>query len=185
VLDNPAGHAPLDGGLFIYLSGEASSFGAQLTAHWDIDDAVTTMLAVKANLFDHKALERPLGAGSEPGRARNGVAAMSIFCEKLCENRLSLCRLSPAVSVTYKHNTLRRGCRSPVIPSKGEVARRYLASVRGSKYSAAHSRARATFTTAQVRHRNKRARLCRKESSAMSQCPLPASSTRSMREAQT
>jgi LPS sulfotransferase NodH len=164
VLDNPVGFGLLDGGLFIHLFREdmlkqaVSEHFAQLTGRWGIDDTVTTTPAVNPNFFDYKAIDRILNDLSEQDRdwrvflARNGSVPMSISYEKLCEDPFGFVA-AIARRLGTDPNTLRRSysetvspsASDPMLPSKGEVAQRYLASVPRSKDLRARRRARLTI----------------------------------------
>jgi LPS sulfotransferase NodH len=161
VLDNPVGHRLLDGGLFIYLYREnllmqaVSERFAQLTGRWGIDDTVTTWPAANPNFFDDEAVDRTMNDLSEQDRgwrvflARNGVAPMSCSYERLCEDPFGFV-MAIASRLGIDPDTLRRGYsetaspseNDPALPSKGEVARHYLASVTRSKDPSVHSNAR-------------------------------------------
>ena len=149
VLDNPVGRRLLDGGLFIHLYREdmlkqaVSAHFAQLTGRWGIDDTVTTAPAVDPDFFEIKAIDETLNDLSEQDRAwrvflaRNGAAPMSISYEKLCENPFGFVA-AIARRLGVDPALLRRGYSEtepppeadPKLPSKSEVARRYLAKVR-------------------------------------------------------
>lgn len=152
VLDNPIGHNLLEGGLFVCLYRDdmlkqaISEYFGQLTGRWGIDDTVTTTPAANPNFFDTKAIDWTLNDLSEQDRswrvflARNGIAPMSISYEKLCEDPFGFVE-AIAHRLGVDTNTLRRGYSEtisayqgdPGIPSKAEVAQRYLASIRGRK----------------------------------------------------
>ena len=160
VLDNPVGHGLLDGALFIYIYREnllmqavSERFG-QLTGRWGIDDTVTTWPAENPNFFDPKAIDRTLTDLSEQDRgwrvflARNGVAPMSVSYERLCEDPFGFV-MAVARRLGMDPDTLRRGYSEtvspietdPALPSKGEVARHYMASITRSKDPALNGRA--------------------------------------------
>ena len=147
-LNNPLGRELLDGGLFIHLYRQdmlkqaVSEHFAQLTGRWGIDDTITTAPAANPDFFDHEAIDRALCDLSEQDRnwrvflARNGGVTMSISYEKLCEDPFGFVE-AVARRLGVNPDTLRRGYSEtvtstesdPGLPSKGEVVRRYLASV--------------------------------------------------------
>jgi LPS sulfotransferase NodH len=146
VLDNPIGHELFDGALFVHLYREdmlkqaVSEHFAQLTGRWGIDDTVTTAPAASPDFFDHEAIDNALNDLSEQDRgwrlflARQGVAPMSISYEKLCEDPFGFVK-AIACRLGVDPGTLREGYSEtastsegdPRLPSKSEVARRYLA----------------------------------------------------------
>jgi LPS sulfotransferase NodH len=152
VLNNPIGYRLFDGGLFIHLYREdllkqaVSEHFAQLTGRWGIDDTVTTPPAPNPNFFDHEAIDRILLDLSEQDRrwrvflARDGVVPISISYEKLCEDPFG-CVQAIASRLEIDPETLRGGYSetvtlfkgAPMLPSKDEVARRYLTFVPLSK----------------------------------------------------
>jgi len=151
VLDNPVGYSFLRGGLFVHLVrdnllGQAiSTHFANLTGRWGIDGAVTTVPAVRPKFFDVAAIDRTLEDIAEQNRgwrvllAKNGVSAISIAYERLCEKdpfefvvllakRLGietglLCKGYSEAGSAYREGDLD-------IPRKNEVARRYVEAVR-------------------------------------------------------
>ncbi len=146
VLDNPAGHRLLDGGLFVYLFREdllrqaVSEHFGQLTGRWGIDDAVTTPPALGGDYYDVAAIDRAVNDLSEQERgwrvflARRGAAAMSISYEKLCEDPFSFVAaiarrvgVDPATLGQGYSETAGRNSDDEERPSKAEAARRYLA----------------------------------------------------------
>jgi len=149
VLDNPVGRRLLDGGLFIHLYRDdmlkqaVSAHFAQLTGRWGIDDTVTTEPAINPDFFEVKAIDETLNNLSEQDRgwrvflARNGVAPMSISYETLCKDPFAFV-VAIARRLGMDPGQLRQGYSEteppseadPKLPSKGEVARRYLAAVR-------------------------------------------------------
>ena len=149
VLDNPVGRRLLDGGLFIHLYRDdmlkqaVSAHFAQLTGRWGIDDAVTTDPEVNPDFFNVKAIDATLNnlAGQDTGwrvfLARNGVAPMSVSYETLCKDPFAFV-VAIARRLGMDPGLLRQGYSEteppseadPKLPSKGEVARRYLAAVR-------------------------------------------------------
>lgn len=149
VLDNAVGRALLDKGLFIFLYrenllGQAISerFG-QLTGRWGTDDAVTTPPATNPDFFDNEAIDRAIEDLSEQERrwrvflARNGVSPMSISYERLCQDPFGFVSavagqlgVDPA-ALRHGYSEANSTFEDPALPSKGEVARRYLAAKRG------------------------------------------------------
>jgi LPS sulfotransferase NodH len=147
-LNNPIGHNLLDGGLFIHLYRQdmlkqaVSEHFAQLTGRWGIDDTVTAPPVANPNFFDPEAIDRWLNELSEQDRnwrvffARNGISAMSISYEELCEDPFGFVE-AVARRLGMDPGTLRRGYSETVAPSgidpghpsKAEVARHYVASV--------------------------------------------------------
>jgi LPS sulfotransferase NodH len=146
-LNNPVGDELLKDALFIYLYREdmlkqaVSEHFGQLTGRWGIDDAVTTPPAASPDFFDPEAVDRALIDLAEQDRgwrvflARRGVAPMSISYERLCENPFTFVE-AIARRLDIDPGTLRKGYSEtassegdPTLPSKGEVAKRYLASV--------------------------------------------------------
>jgi LPS sulfotransferase NodH len=148
-LDNPLGRDLLKDGLFVYLYREdmlkqaVSEHVAQLTGRWGIDDTVTTAPVADPDFFDTAGIDRALNDLAEQDRgwrlflARNGVTPMTISYESLCEDPFAFVE-SIAGRLAIDPTTLRRGYseavapseRDPSLPSKGDIARHYLASVR-------------------------------------------------------
>lgn len=149
VLDNPIGDKLLDGGLFIQLYREdllaqaISTQFANLTGKWDIDDTRATAPAAQPDFFDISGIDQTLEGLAEHDRcwrtflARNGLTPMTISYERLCEDPAGLvARIARRVG--FGPGALRRGYNEvgeraagdPGLPSKHEVARRYLAAIR-------------------------------------------------------
>jgi len=149
VLDNPVGRKFLDGGLFIHIFREdllkqaVSRNFAYVTGRWGIDDTVTTAPMAQADLFDFGGINRELETLADEDRgwrvflARNGLAPISISYEQLCKDPTGLVA-AIAERVGVDPRTLRQGYSEaampsqadPALPTKGEITRRYLASVR-------------------------------------------------------
>lgn len=149
VLDNPVGFRLLDGGLFIHLYREdllaqaVSTHFANLTGRWDIDDALATVPAVQPDFFDAATIDRVLDGLAEQDQgwrlflARNGLSPISVSYERLCEDPYGVVT-AIARRLGIDPATLRRGYSEagapseddPALPSKREVARRYLATAR-------------------------------------------------------
>jgi LPS sulfotransferase NodH len=149
VLNNPVGWRLLDGGLFIHLYREdllrqaVSAYFSFVTGRWGIDDTVTTAPVPQSDLFDVASLQRMLTELAEADRewrlllAQNGLAAMSISYERLC-NDTSGFVAAIARRLGIDPATLRHGYSEgsepvqddPSLPSKSEVVRHYLAAVR-------------------------------------------------------
>lgn len=147
-LNNAVGDELFRDGLFIYLYREdllrqaVSEHFAQLTGRWGIDDTVTTTPADCADFFDTAAIDRALNDLAEQDRgwrvfmARRGAVPMSISYERLCEDPFAFVE-AIASRLGIDPATLRRGYSEagassesdPTLPSKAEVARRYLASL--------------------------------------------------------
>ena len=149
VLENPIGYRFLEGALFVNLYREdllkqaVSEHFGQLTGRWGIDDAVTTQPTPNPNFFDFDAIDHALASLSEQDRgwrtflARRGAVPMSISYEALCEDPFSfVCAV--ALRAGVDPGTLRRGytetaayvSTDPTIPSKADVASRYLSASR-------------------------------------------------------
>ena len=147
VLDNNVGCRLLDGSVFIYLYREdllkqaVSRNFAYLTGQWGDDEAVSTAPLPRPDLLEPKAVDRELRTLADEDRgwrvflAQNGLAPMSISYEQLCKDPSSFV-VEIARRVGIDPATLRQGYSEPVAPvgfedprrpSKGEVARRYLA----------------------------------------------------------
>jgi LPS sulfotransferase NodH len=150
VLDNPVGRKLLDGGLFIYLFREdllkqaVSRNYSYLTGRWGDDDTVSTAPSEQTDLLEVAGVDRELETLADEDRgwrvflAKNGLSPMSISYEQLCEDPP---RFVAAIArrLGIDPDTLRQGYSEPIgslagddpaLPSKGEVARRYLAAVR-------------------------------------------------------
>jgi trehalose 2-sulfotransferase len=149
VLDNPVGHAVLEGGLFIHLYREdllaqaVSTHFANLTGRWSIDDAVTTVPASDRDFFDVAAIDRAVEELAEQDRgwrlflARNGLPAISISYERLCEDPAGFVAqvarragLDPGVLPRDYSEASSPTGDDPSLPRKSEVIRRYLAATR-------------------------------------------------------
>jgi LPS sulfotransferase NodH len=162
VLDNPVGHRLLDGGLFIHIFREdllkqaISRNFAYSTGRWGIDDTVTTAPSAQSDLLEVGGINRELETLADEDRgwrlflARNGLSPMSISYEQLCKNPTGFVA-AIAERVGIDPRTLRQGYSEPVapsgeddpaLPSKSEVMKRYLASVR-KLHGAGPARARA------------------------------------------
>jgi LPS sulfotransferase NodH len=172
VLDNPVGHHLFDGGLFIHIFREdllkqaVSRNFAYLTGRWGIDDTVTTAPSTRSDLLDVAGIDRELETLADEDRgwrvflARNGVSPMSISYEQLCKDPT---RFVAAIAqrVGINPRTLPQDYREPVtpsreddpsLPSRSEVIRRYLASVRKLHGpGAAEARASESLIAAQPR----------------------------------
>jgi trehalose 2-sulfotransferase len=145
-LTNPVGDALLENTLFIQLYREdilqqaVSEHFGQLTGRWGIDDSVTTPPAANPNFFDPAAVDRAVNDLADQDRgwrvlfARRGVVPVLISYERLCEDPFSFLE-AIARRVGIDPLTLRRGYSEttppagsdPVLPSKNDVARHYLA----------------------------------------------------------
>jgi LPS sulfotransferase NodH len=150
VLDNPTGRKLLDGALFIHLFREdllrqtVSRNFSYVTGRWGDDDAVTTAPMPQGDLLTPAGIDREMLILAEEDRewrvllARNGLAPLTISYERLCDD-------PPAFIATIAERlgidprTLRQGYSeappprqedAPALPSKAEVARRYVAAVR-------------------------------------------------------
>jgi LPS sulfotransferase NodH len=149
VLDNSVGHRLFDDAVFVYLYREdllrqaVSERFAQLTGRWGIDDTVTTPPAANPDFFDVAGIDWALVdlANQERGwrvfMARNGVSPLSISYERLCEDPFAFV-VAIARRLGVDPATLRQGYSEvaltekadPGLPSKSEVASRYVASAR-------------------------------------------------------
>ncbi len=150
VLDNPVGQRLLDGGLFIHIFREdllrqaVSRNFAYITGRWGIDDTVTTAPSARLDLLDVAGIDRELKtlAAEDSGwrlfLARNGLFPMSISYEQLCKDPTGFVT-AVAERIGIDPRTLPQGYSEPVstsevddpsLPSKSEVIKRYLASVR-------------------------------------------------------
>jgi LPS sulfotransferase NodH len=150
VLDNPMGWKLLDRGLFIYLFREdllqqaVSRCFAYVTGRWGIDDTVSTAPATASEVLDVAGVDRQVEILADEDRgwrvflARNGLCPMSISYEQLCENPSAFVA-TIARRLGIDPSTLRQGYNEATapsreddsaLPSKGEVTRRYLESVR-------------------------------------------------------
>ena len=150
VLDNSVGHRLLNRGLFIHLYREdllrqtISRNFSYVTGRWGDDDAVTTTPMPQSDLLDVRGIDREMQTLADEDRewrvflARNGLAPMSISYEQLCKDPPGFVA-AIAQRLGIDPATLRRGYSEPIapsredvsrLPSKGEVARRYLAAVR-------------------------------------------------------
>jgi len=150
VLDNPVGRKLLDGGLFIYifredlLSQAVSRNFAYITGQWGIDDAITTTPAKQADLLEIKGINRELNTLADEDRgwriflAKNGLFPLTVSYEQLCKDPNGFVT-AIANRIGIDPETLPRGYAEPsaqaskidsALPSKEEVIRRYLTSVR-------------------------------------------------------
>jgi LPS sulfotransferase NodH len=151
VLDNPVGRTLLDGGLFIYLFREdllqqaVSRNFAYVTGRWGIDDAVTTAPVSASDLLNVKGIDRELETLADEDRgwrvflARNGLSPISVSYEQLCKEPFKFVA-TIADRIGIDPGTLDQGYTEPAsptarkgdpsLPSKEEVVRRYLATVR-------------------------------------------------------
>ena len=147
-LANSIGDELLDDTLFIQLYREdilkqaVSEHFGQLTGRWGIDDSVTTTPAANPNFLDPGAVDRALNDLADQDRgwrvffARRGIVPLSMSYERLCEDPFSFLEVI-ARRVGVDPATLRRGYSEtaprsvddPALPSKGEVARHYLAAM--------------------------------------------------------
>ncbi len=150
VLDNPVGLKHLDGALFIHIFREnllqqaISRNYAFATGRWGIDDTVTTAPLAATDVLSVAGVDRELKILADEDRgwrvflARNGLSPMTISYEKFCEapsgfvtaiaNRLGIdpdtLRLDYSEPVSPARND------DPALPSRSEIANRYLAAVR-------------------------------------------------------
>lgn len=150
VLDNPTGRALLAGGVFVHLYREnllkqaVSGLFATMTGRWGIDDARTTTPLAHDLFYDTALLDRIVQALAEEDLgwrvflARNGLAALSISYEHLCKDPFSFV-VTVAEHLGLDPSALRAGYSEaaesgresdPELPSRSEVARRYVAAVR-------------------------------------------------------
>ncbi len=151
VLDNPLGQELLRGALFVHLTREdllkqaVSEHVSQLTGRWGIDDTVTTPPAQNPDFFDTAAIDHALTDISEQDRgwrvliARQGAVPMSISYERLCldpagfvaaiASRLDVDPV--ALRAGYSETPTPEAGAAPGVPSKHDIARRYLAAMSG------------------------------------------------------
>jgi LPS sulfotransferase NodH len=150
VLDNPVGRNLLDGGLFVHLYRDdllkqaVSAHFAHLTGRWSIDDTLSTVPAEQPDFFDARTLDRTLRGLAEEDLgwrvflARNGLSPISISYEQLCKDPHGFI-IAVARRLGLDPARLRQGYREaagsqtesdPGLPSKTEVARRYVATFR-------------------------------------------------------
>jgi LPS sulfotransferase NodH len=150
VLDNAVGRKLLDRGTFIYLFREellkqaVSRNFSYLTGRWGDDDTVSTAPSAQPDLLAVRGIDRELETLADEDRgwrvflAKNGLSPMSISYEKLCRDPSGFIALI-ARRLGVDPQTLRQGYSEPIapsgkddpaLPSKGDVARRYLAAVR-------------------------------------------------------
>jgi LPS sulfotransferase NodH len=150
VLDNPTGRKLLDGGVFIHLYRDdllkqaVSTHFSNLTGRWSIDDTRSTAPAAQPNFFDAAALDRTLHRLAEDDLgwrvllARNGLGPLSISYEQLCKDPAGFVA-TIARRMGVDPATLRQGYNEPAnppteaepgLPSRSEVARRYVAAYR-------------------------------------------------------
>jgi len=148
VLENPIGHKLLDGGLFIYIFREnllqqtISRNFAYLTGRWGIDDTVTTTPMNRPDLLEVHGIDRELETLADEDRgwrvflARNGLSPISISYEQLCKDPAGfVATISRRVgvdpsTVNQDYSETETLGAIPSLPTKAEVARRYLNSVR-------------------------------------------------------
>jgi LPS sulfotransferase NodH len=149
VLDNPVGRKLLEGGYFIHLFREdllkqaVSAYFAYVTGRWGFDDAVTTPPAAQADLFDSRGIDQTVENLANDDRewrlfmARNGLSAISISYEQLCNDPVGVvAAIAQRIGIDpggLRHGYSEAGMPSESdspLPSKSEVARRYLASAR-------------------------------------------------------
>lgn len=150
VLNNPVGRRLLDGGVFIHLFREdllrqaVSHNFSYLTGRWGDDDTVTTSPSPETDLLEPHKIDRQMAALADEDRewrlllARNGLAPLSISYEQLCRDPSAFIA-EIASRVGFDPGALRHGYsdsiasplpEDPSLPSKSEVARRYLAALR-------------------------------------------------------
>lgn len=150
VLDNPVGYKLLDGGIFIHLFREdllkqaVSRNYAYATGRWGIDDTVTTAPTETGDLLEAKGIDRELETLADEDRgwrimlARNGLSPMSISYEQLCRDPGGFVT-AIARRLGIDPSTIHHGYNEPIeppaesdpgLPSKTDVTRRYLATVR-------------------------------------------------------
>jgi LPS sulfotransferase NodH len=157
-LENPVGDELLADTLFIQLYREdilkqaVSEHFGQLTGQWGIDASVTTPPATDPNFLDPVAVDRALNDLADQDRgwrvffARRGVIPLSISYERLCENPFSFLEVI-ARRIGVDPGTLRRGysetesgsAADPGLPSKGDVARHYLAAMASQRAATSQS----------------------------------------------
>lgn len=156
-LDNPIGEELLADTLFIQLHREdllqqaVSEHFSRLTGKWGIDDSITTTPAAHPDFHDSRAVDRILNELADQDRgwrvffARRGVVPLSISYERLCANPFDFLE-TIARRLGIDPATLRRGYSesasssedNPALPSKGEVARRYLTAMTGLRSAGLH-----------------------------------------------
>jgi LPS sulfotransferase NodH len=157
-LDNSIGDELLEDTLFIQLYREdilkqaVSEHFGQLTGQWGIDDSVTTTPAANPNFLDPGAIDWALNDLADQDRgwrvffARRGIVPLSISYERLCEDPFSFLE-EIARRLGIDPLTLRRGYSEtaprfeadPALPSKGEVARHYLAAMASRRSGASQT----------------------------------------------
>jgi LPS sulfotransferase NodH len=147
-LDNSIGDELLADTLFIQLYREdilkqaVSEHFGQLTGQWGIDDSVTTTPAANPNFLDPAAVDRAVNDLADQDRgwrvffARRGIVPLAISYERLCEDPFSFLEtiagrlgIDPATLRRGYSETAPRLAGDPALPSKGEVARHYLAAM--------------------------------------------------------
>jgi LPS sulfotransferase NodH len=150
VLDNPTGRKLLDGGLFIHLFREdllrqaVSRNFSYVTGRWGDDDIVTTAPMPQGDLLDPAGIDRELRTLADEDRewrvlmAKSGLSPMSLSYEQLCKDPPAfVAAIGERLGIDPM--TLRQGYSEPIaparadepgLPSKREVARRYLESAR-------------------------------------------------------
>jgi LPS sulfotransferase NodH len=167
VLANPVGRRLLNGGLFIHLFREdllrqtISRNFSYATGRWGDDDSVTTAPMPQSDLLDVRGIDREMATLADEDRewrvllARNGLSPMSISYEQLCQNPSGFVA-AIARRLDIDPATLRQGYSEPIapsqgndpgLPSKADVARRYLAAVRQIR-APRHAAAAANSTSA-------------------------------------
>jgi len=150
VLDNRTGRQFLDGGLFIHLFREdllrqaVSRNLSYVTGRWGDDEAVTTAPMPRGDLLDPRGVDRQLRTLAEEDLewrvllARNGLSPMSISYEQLCKDPVGFVAavarrlgIDPAsLRQGYSEPTAPSRNEDPALPSKSEIAQRYLEEVR-------------------------------------------------------
>ena len=147
-LNNSIGNALLENTLFIQLYREdilkqaVSEHFGQLTGRWGIDHSVTTTPSANPNFFDPEAVDRAVNDLADQDRgwrvffARRGVVPVSISYERLCEDPFSFLEaiarrigIDPFKLRRCYSETVPPPVSDPALPSKDEVARRYLAAI--------------------------------------------------------
>jgi LPS sulfotransferase NodH len=150
VLNNPTGRQLLEGGVFVHLYREdlvkqaVSTYFANLTGRWGIDETITTAPVEHPDFFDVAALDRAVQALADDDKgwriflARNGLSPLSIAYEEMCKDPfkfvLEIARrldLDPAVLRRgYSETNDNAADRAAGLPSKSDVARHYIARLR-------------------------------------------------------
>lgn len=150
ILDNPVGHEFLDGALFVYLFREdllkqaISRNFSYITGRWGFDDTVTTTPMPQSDLLDISGIERELNTLADEDRgwrmflAKNGLSPITISFEQLCRDPAStLADIASRLDIdpTTLCSGYSEGGAPPEppeagLPTKSEVAQRYLTAVR-------------------------------------------------------